>query len=65
VLTANTITDEQIRELRDSAHAYGDGDPDFVVRLCNRALAPALGRAESRNAARVRCAQILNARKEG
>lgn len=40
-VTADTISDEQIRELRDSARAYGDGDPEFVVRICIRALTTA------------------------
>lgn len=66
-LTADTITDEQIREMRDTAHAYGDGDPDFVVRVCNRALEAIanLRDADSqwrRVKARARCAEILKAR---
>ncbi len=71
MVTAEDITDEQIRELRDSAHDYGDGDPDFVVRICARALGeghpkwltPTERRGRTCNA-RVRCAEIWNARKE-
>ncbi len=63
MITADTITDEQIRELRAEASAtipQGSGDvvsmaPDFVVRICNRALG-GIGDA------RARCAEILNAR---
>ena len=36
-ITGETITDEQIRELRKTAR-YADGDPDFVIKVCNRAL---------------------------
>ncbi len=59
VITADTITDDQIRELRRTAKAYADGDPDFVIGLCNRAL----GSCEiGWRRARARCAEILNAR---
>lgn len=35
-VTADTITDEQLRQLRDDPGS--DGDPDFIVALCVRAL---------------------------
>jgi len=81
VITADTITDEQIRELR--AHVKRDpwstdGDPDFIVRLCDRALrttapgvyvtadaqvkADADFMARRRPTSRARCAEILNKR---
>lgn len=78
MITTDNITDEQIRELRDTAHDYGDGDPDFVVRICNWALrttdpriyvtADAQAKADSewlsrrRPRHRARCAEILNTR---
>jgi hypothetical protein len=69
LLTAETITDAEIIELRDGAHAHGDGDPDFVVRLCERALRKRDRKLETqgqyervRAAARERCAAIINAR---
>lgn len=75
-LTAETITNEQIRSLR--ANPGSDGDPDFVRRVCDRALAPVEHLSEEdrifamgftgedpvvrRHRARARCANILNAR---
>jgi hypothetical protein len=69
-LTAGTITDEQIRELRDGLR---DTPADRVVKHdCNLALldlcggyAPKHERAlitREHRAARARCAEILNAR---
>lgn len=52
MITADTITDEQIRELRDGV--------DGPVALCNVALG---GVQLHRVWARKRCAEILNARK--
>lgn len=79
--TAETITDEQIRELRAYVQRdpwSTDGDPEFIVRLCDRALrttAPGVyvtkeAQADAdadyltrrRPIARARCAEILNAR---
>jgi hypothetical protein len=69
LLTADTITDEQIRELSEDLCASGSvdtqeteeirwaliqinsADPDAEARLCRK------------EAARVRCAQIINARR--
>lgn len=81
-LTADTITDEQIRELRAFVQRdpwSTDGDPDFIVRICDRALrttapgiyvtAEAQAKADAdylaqrRPAARARCAEILEARR--
>ena len=63
MLTARTITDEQILRLRDQAFAYGNQD---TVRLCNFALlAPGgVGMKHEYEAARARCAEILNTRAE-
>jgi hypothetical protein len=60
MITADTITDEQIDALR--AEAYGYDDDLKTVRLCFVAIGEdnAMGRA-----ARARCAEILNARKAG
>ena len=62
-ITADTITDEQIRRLRDHALAYGNDD---VATTCNDALVGVVvgntGGARVLRAARARCAEILNAR---
>ena len=74
-LTADTITDEQLRELRNDALKAGDTD---LVVMCHDAL-PGTYRwvdvadwGESRPVpeadrmdARARCAEILNARAKG
>jgi hypothetical protein len=67
-LTADTITDEQIRELRSSLPE----SPEFGgfewqrVRECEVALFDihSVGAPERRKLARARCAEILNARNE-
>jgi len=58
MLTADTITDEQIRKLG------GPGCDRSVRRLCKIALndAPTYLRAQVVHDARARCAEILNAR---
>ncbi len=59
MITADTITDEQIRELRGSEYqAYMSGDRSRwdIVNLCRIAL------TEREPTARARCAEILNAR---
>lgn len=75
MLTADTITDEQIRELRTRAQArldaanHGHGDEDTVV-ACDRALrihGPEDDEDRDEYEAlyetsRTRCAEILNAR---
>lgn len=71
--SADTITAEQIRKLRDAAQRrldlgdFGHGDEDTVV-ACDRAMRVDYGHDdEDRDAlyetARARCAEILNARK--
>jgi hypothetical protein len=67
-LTADTITDEQIRELRDRALGSGEpfrlpGEAYDVIRATNKALGG--GRESTRREGRARCAEILNARAEG
>ena len=59
--TASTITDEQIRELRDQGLREGNYD---LVSYCHQALPPRgkPRRSAKRDAARARCAEILNAR---
>lgn len=66
-LTADTITDAQIRELRDR---YGEGtrlwDPAIVLK-CDLALGNATAsddrdRDQRKRQARERCAEILNTR---
>jgi hypothetical protein len=80
MLTADTITDQQIRELRDTVRPFmeGYGNVDETARardllnLCGVALArpapDATGRGNGDIAAwrkaRARCAEILNARQE-
>lgn len=65
-LTADTITDEQIRELYDSTDAYTESHDAAYAALGgrghhrgSRSTAEALG---EQLAARARCAEILNAR---
>jgi hypothetical protein len=64
VITADTITDEQIRELRErSVRLYlGNGDHSQwdVINLCRVALTD--NRSTPHTDARARCAEILNAR---
>ncbi len=62
-VTVNTITDEQIRELRDQARrnyaAHGLHVSLIAAHIAQDALAPGYpGRAK----ARARCAEILNQR---
>lgn len=71
VITADTITDEQIRELRSSLREAGHSDTTYTHE-CDWALSRGNGLAPDssiidglnarRNVARARCAQILNAR---
>ena len=59
-VTADTITDEQIRELHAIAYRSGDYDTGY---LCSDALAKGVANiAKRRKAARARCAEIINAR---
>lgn len=57
-LTADTITDEQIRELRADARDCGDYS---LEDLCTEALY----RDSAGRDARARCAEVWNARAEG
>lgn len=65
MLTADTITDGQICDIRAQAannyQSHGLAVSLEVVRLCDRAIAH-WGSADRRAAARARCAAILNAR---
>jgi len=64
-ITADTITDEQILDIRAQAArnhaAYGLDTSLEVVRICDRAIAH-WGSQPRRAEARARCAEILNAR---
>lgn len=62
-LTAETVTDEDIRELRDTATP---GDHDTIL-ACNQALSlkPDRRNARSVQRARARCAALINARRKG
>jgi hypothetical protein len=64
-ITAKTISDEQIRELRDRHLGTNNGDDD-VVRVCHTALGlyEALT-VESVQTARALCADAINARARG
>jgi hypothetical protein len=59
MLTADTITDEQIRELQAEARAEFDVR---TMRECGLALDPFWDLWPKCRAARARCAEILNAR---
>ena len=79
MITADNITDEQIRELRDAAcecrphplsadgHAAQHDCDVETHELCNVALFDlhSLGADQRRRAARARCAEILAARQNG
>ena len=58
MLDADTITDEQIRELR------GDTTALPLLRLCAEALSPERPGCTRRHHARARCAEILNKRRK-
>lgn len=60
-LTADTITDEQIRELRALAHSQGDKRTVHVASVA-LGLDSHIGGAEGETDARARCAARLNAR---
>lgn len=64
-LTGDTITDEQIRGLRDSLPIAGPHfDDDERVRwMCGCALGDPGYSASARISARARCAEILNQRR--
>lgn len=72
MITAEAITDEQIRELREASSEDGSGvidsDGEYlpateVLFLCDSAIE---GESDHHRAlARARCAEILNARAEG
>ncbi len=69
MLTADTITDEQIRELARTALTASQ-HKDCTIALLGRSRLALVGRAleirrptkRDRSAARARCAEILNAR---
>jgi len=69
-LTADTVTDEPIHELRESVAPMSSPRPRAlrtqgdlaIIDACDRALTPYPEHAERRVAARARCAAILNAR---
>lgn len=56
MLTADTITDAQIRDLR------GDSPSLPLLKFCAEALAPERPGCTRRYHARAQCAEILNAR---
>jgi hypothetical protein len=69
MLTADTITDEQIRELRDSLTPTADFDSfdwqrrrECLIALHDQPYAADSPTSERRAIARARCAEILNAR---
>lgn len=70
MLTADTITDEQIRELRRILRSELDATATTVTkfwesdRICALALGTRRDRLIRKHEARARCAEILNARKE-
>lgn len=57
-VTADTITDEQIRKLQDESRDAGPDDTAYLY--CRVALGTMRG---DRAKARARCAEILNARR--
>lgn len=64
IVTAATITDEQIRELMDHAGKTPNiGASNLVFAICETALEPVSIGSERREKARARCAEILEARR--
>ena len=66
MITADTITDEQIRELRKYAERLMFTEAGSISQLCACAigvLSPEVPGWIPRPLARARCAEILNARK--
>lgn len=59
MITAETITDAQLRELRASYRP-----DDRMFKICSCALGLTRGGATATKRARARCAKILNARAE-
>lgn len=57
MITADTITDEQIRELREDTRNTGE-----IVMNCDIALGVHTPWRPAKEAARARCAEIINAR---
>lgn len=64
MLTADTITDEQIHELRDSLLLLPTDDlrGERLRWVCGCALGEPGYHAHAKHTARARCAEILNAR---
>lgn len=70
MITADTITDEQILALRDSIAPFSTprtlvehtADERDVINACDYALTPYIELAAKRSGARARCVEILNAR---
>lgn len=60
MISADTITNEQIRELRSFRLVETQGDLDEIVLICDDALS--CHSLVERNEARARCAEILNER---
>lgn len=63
-LTADTITDEQIRELLQSTPLFGNREHEVVALAALFPDARSPGARRAVRAARARCAEILNARAE-
>lgn len=61
MLTADTITDKQIRELRDSLPLLPTTDGERLRLVCGCALGEPGYHAHAKHTARARCAEILNA----
>ncbi len=66
-ITSETITDEQIRELRAWAETRAFTEAGSISQLCACAigvLSPEVPGWKAKHEARARCAEILNARVE-
>ncbi len=69
MVTAESITDEQIEALRNDVAPVDNPRPRsertvrdlLVIDVCDQALSPYPEHAERRAVARARCAEILNA----
>lgn len=64
MITAENITAEQIRELRDALPLLPTADGERIRIVCGCALGEPGYQAHAKHAARARCAEILNARRK-
>jgi hypothetical protein len=65
MLTGDTITDEQIRALRESFGMSVDPTHERIRWVCGCALGEPGYRADARFGVRARCAEVINLKTQG